>query len=428
VIEARHPGSFGIPASFGGPLEGRSLAGRRLLLGATATAIALLPFIKPGGPANIAPVDPFILLAIALALYTAGFFGERINVPYALAFGLFILAGAIGAMAGPAPLTSGLAIVQDLFLLAWAAAIVQAGRSAEGLGVLLKAWVWSSVVWAWVLLAAVATGNGAVAGYTERLGNRAALTTGDPNLAAHYFFISLMLVAATRVPQGRFWRLVAYGSLLGAFVLTESNGGVVELGIGVAVTVLIHLVRRLGLVSVIAVVCLAGVALFSVSTRVSLGDVQDWAMSTRQPILMNTLGRGTLSVDERKLLVRESLALFERGHLVGIGPVGTKTALYAEQAAYVNEAHDDYIAALVERGLLGAIALLLLIGSVGVRTWTVLTKPLKPEFAAVVPRPGALVGAVVGCAVAGAFYETLHFRHLWALLGIIAALYLWGRE
>ena len=44
------------------------------------------------------------------------------------------------------------------------------------------------------------------------------------------------------------------------------------------------------------------------------------------------------------------------------------------------------------------------------------------------PRP-ELLGAAAGAVLLSAlFYEVLHFRHVWALFGLIAAVELWGRR
>ena len=55
-------------------------------------------------------------------------------------------------------------------------------------------------------------------------------------------------------------------------------------------------------------------------------------------------------------------------------------------------------------------------------------RPLRREFAEVFPRPELLGAAVIGMFMSAMFYQVLHFRHLWALLGIVAALDLWGRR
>ena len=51
-------------------------------------------------------------------------------------------------------------------------------------------------------------------------------------------------------------------------------------------------------------------------------------------------------------------------------------------------------------------------------------RALPPAIAAVVPRVWLLIAIAPVMAVAGGFYEVLHFRHLWTWLGIIAALVL----
>jgi hypothetical protein len=35
---------------------------------------------------------------------------------------------------------------------------------------------------------------------------------------------------------------------------------------------------------------------------------------------------------------------------------------------------------------------------------------------------------VVGLAISASYYQILHFRHVWTLLAIIAALFVWARR
>ena len=128
------------------------------------------------------------------------------------------------------------------------------------------------------------------------------------------------------------------------------------------------------------------------------------------------------------MLLQETIVLFKQGAPWGLGPGSTKPLLQSQLAPYAYQTHDDYIESIVERGVLGAFGLMLLIGSIGVRVWSVVGKPLAPEFAELFPRPAALVGAVLALAVSASYYQVLHFRHVWALLAVIAALYVWGRQ
>ena len=114
--------------------------------------------------------------------------------------------------------------------------------------------------------------------------------------------------------------------------------------------------------------------------------------------------------------------------MLGEGPVSTKPRLEREQAPFVKEAHDDYFSALIERGALGFVALLMLITTVVFRGWAAATPRAAFAGAGAILHPNALLGALVGTLVAATVYELLHVRHVWALFGLVAALTLWRRE
>jgi O-antigen ligase len=113
--------------------------------------------------------------------------------------------------------------------------------------------------------------------------------------------------------------------------------------------------------------------------------------------------------------------------LLGRGPSSTDLSLQASQSGLIHEAHNDYLATLVERGPLGMVGLLLLIGGVYVRAMSISLRPLRPTFSKVVPGTAPLLGALVAFAASAMTHEILHYRHLWALMGVLAALYYFGR-
>lgn len=49
-------------------------------------------------------------------------------------------------------------------------------------------------------------------------------------------------------------------------------------------------------------------------------------------------------------------------------------------------------------------------------------------YASVIPNPAALAAAAVAFAVTAVTHEVLHYRHLWTLLAILAALHLFGQD
>jgi hypothetical protein len=135
-----------------------------------------------------------------------------------------------------------------------------------------------------------------------------------------------------------------------------------------------------------------------------------------------------VSVAQRDMLLRESIVLRREGGPLGTGPVSTKARLASKRAQLVKEAHDDYLASIIERGPLGLLGFIVLLAALATRAVALAGRRLGPGFAAVVVRPYVLVGAVAGTAVAMAVYELLHLRHIWALFAIVAALAIWGRR
>jgi hypothetical protein len=167
---------------------------------------------------------------------------------------------------------------------------------------------------------------------------------------------------------------------------------------------------------------------FVVASEVSITHIQRWAHGSRYAVIRDGLGRGQASVTERSTLLRESVVLFRDGSPLGEGPVSTKTRLRRMQAPYVKEAHDDYFAALIERGLIGAFGVLLLLSSVAIRTACLAGGRLTDGFHRVLACPHALAGAVAGTLAAETVYELLHVRHVWTLFAFVAAVYMWGRR
>ncbi len=420
----------------------RRLTGERLALIAAASAVAMLPLLRPSGPGNSSPVDVLIALAIGFMVFWAASAGLKLRMPYALAIGILIGAGALAALVGPFPIsttTTGrpgarvrralglLALAQDFVILAWCTALVNVMRTPGALRIVVRAWAWAAVAWAALLVGAYEAHFNALAGIAPGF-ERASLTFGDPNMAASYYLLGIMIVWASRTPRHPLVRAAAYLILLWALVLTGSNGGMAALLVAVVATSIILLFRRLPTIPAIAVLSLAGLLAAGLVSQVHLRDLQGWAERSGQPLLLESIGRSGKSADERRILLEEGASLYFDGGLLGWGPNAALPALADRQARFVREMHDDYAAVLVERGILGMLGFLLLIASVAVRARTVVGRLLAPPFAAAVPQTAPLAGAALGMAVAGTFYQVLHFRHLWVLLALIAALYLWGRK
>jgi len=406
--------------------EARS--GERLLMRTMVLAVAGLPLIRPNGPGGTAPEDVLILLALAATLLWAGRSGQPLRFAYGAPVAIFITGGALGALNGPVPGAGAVAIVQDIVLLAWCWAFMNVASHAERLRALLTAWAYSSIGWVLLLFVGLVTGATFLTGQVPREGSRTALTFGDPNVSANYYVISMMIICATGRPRRRSTRVAAYALFVAAILSTGSNSGVVSLVVATSLATVLGIHRRSGTIPAIAACAfLAGAGLLLTST-VSLKSLQQKAAASHFAFLRDGLGRGEVSVGQRGTLLHESLGLYTKGGILGTGPVSTKPRLAAEMAPFVKEAHNDYVAALTERGVLGAFGLILFMAGLVLRGVSLARTRLGPSFSAVVVRPNAVIGALAGTMTTSAVYELLHVRHVWTLYALIAALVLWGRQ
>jgi hypothetical protein len=384
--------------------------------------------LSPPASFNLAPVDAFIALALAATFLWVGTSGHRLRFPYGIAIALFMLGGALGALAGPVPTFGIVALLQDFVLLLWCWAVANLCSSADRLRTLLATWVYASIVWAILLFVGLAAGVSFLTGQTTSEGSRTALTFRDPSFSANYYFVSIMLIWATGRPRHRGARIAAYVVLVAALLSAGSNSGIVSLTVGTMVAIVAGVYRRRGGVAAVTALAFVVLAAFVASEKISLQGIQASAHESKYGFIRDGIGRSDVSEGQRATLLGESLHLYESGGPLGQGPVSTKTRLESEMAPFVKEAHDDYLAALLERGPLGFIGLLLLVAGLFAKGVSVAKTPLAHGFEAVLRNPHALLAAVAGSLVSSTVYELLHLRHLWALFAFVAAVYIWGRK
>ena len=398
-----------------------------ILAGLTA---CLLPFLAPAGPGNTAAADLMIAASIAAAFVWVTREHVPVRLPYLWGVALMVLGGALAALLAHAPISSALVLGQDLLLVLWCATIALGRQNPAIIASVTRAWCRTAAVFATVGVAAYLTGLNALSGVTAKDGVRASYTLGDPNLAGNYLVVSLFLMMACKCPRSPSLRRLAYLMVLLAMGFTGSNGAMLTLlvGAGLAVTLWRYQSGALwGTLTLAISLLLASLMVFFVMPRVDLGSLREHAAGS-VPLLRDSFGRSGSSTSERATIVEEGITLFMRGDVTGYGPARTKATFQATQAPYVKEAHNDYLATLLERGVLGALGLLVVAAAVVSQCTRLLMRGLPPPYDAIVPRPWLLVVIAPVMATAAGFYETLHFRHLWTWLGLIAALTLAVQE
>ncbi len=392
-----------------------------ILVGLTA---CLLPFLAPAAPGNTAPADVMIMASIAVAFLWTTREQLPVRLPYVWGVSLMLIGGALAALVAQAPLGSALVLVQDGLLLLWCATIALGRHDPAIIAFVTRAWCRTAAVYATVGVAAYLIGLNALSGVSAKDGVRASYTLGDPNLAGNYLVVSLFMMVACKCPRSPGMRRLAYLMVLLAMGFTGSNGAMLTLLVGGGLAVTLWRYQRgalQGTVTLAVSLLLASVMVFLVMPRADLGSLREQAAGS-VPLLRDSFGRSGSSTSERATILQEGFTLFMQGDVTGYGPARTKATLQETQAPYVKEAHSDYLAALLERGLLGALGLLVLGVAIIVRCTRLLMHSLPPPYDAIVPRPWLLVAIAPVMATAAGFYETLHFRHLWTWLGIVAAL------
>jgi O-antigen ligase len=418
-LAAPRPGPApGAGADRAWPGAGDGLAKAGVVLG-----IATLPILTPKFANNLAPADLGLVLGIAIVLLWAGSTRLPLRLPFAAGMGLMVIAGTLSALFGDLPWQGAITIVQDLYLLAWAAALANFGRTAAAAGFLVRAWCLTATVWAVVLVAVY--GPAAAAGGSDE---RAGFTFGEENAAGLWFVLSLMVVLAGRCPRRRGWRAVAIASLLLGTLLSGSLGAISGLLAGLATALTLQVRARRGPDTAIALSLALVLGVGSMGLLVVRSDLIQAAAASPNPVVRNSIGRGADSAADRTELASETLGLWATSGLLGRGPVTTEHTLRQQQAAYPHEAHNDWIAALIERGVLGMAGLLLLVLEIfllAVAIWNPVR--LRSGYAAALPAPAYVVGALVTVAVYSLTHESLHERPVWTLFGLLAAFGLWGR-
>lgn len=397
----------------------------RLPRWAVAAGIASLPLLIPPGPGNSAPADMVIFFAIAVALLWAASTRQRLRIPYVAGVSTMVAAGALAAAFGGFPHEAVLTLFQDFFLLAWGATIANVARTDMAARFLVRAWCVTGSLWGIGLLVFVGR-TAATSGVATADAARASFTLGEQNGAGFYFVVTVFVILAGRWPRRLRWRIPAIACLVFDTLLTGSlaaiSGLVVGLGLALAVRTSARRGGAAGLVLLLAL-AVSGGGIYEVMHHY---QVVERAQSSQNLLLRNSIGRAQQSTFERQTLAAESAHLLSTSSLLGLGPAATKSVLDQQQAPYPKEAHDDWTATLVERGVLGLAGLLLLVAEVIVRATKVgSSRRLGTGLAAALPASQYLVSALAVVAIYSFTHEILHDRTAWALFGILAAFSLW---
>jgi O-antigen ligase len=165
---------------------------------------------------------------------------------------------------------------------------------------------------------------------------------------------------------------------------------------------------------------LAGFAIFALAATkptVNQGTVDKLAQSQQSGALHDNVGRLNNSVATRLSIWSSALRGGFSQSAVGVG-VGEAQTIQVNNVALGKSLHNDVLAFLLERGVVGLTALLLLIGLV-VRWSARLARAGPVLLGGQIWRVQGLAAGVAANCVISFTHESFHFRHVWMLAALV---------
>jgi O-antigen ligase len=393
--------------------------------------VCLIPVVVPSGPARLAFVDGVIVLGLAAFAVSILMRRQAVRVPF-MAPVLLISVGSLAAVVNAeSPGAAFLTMAQDAYLFLWFIMLVHLLRDRD-LTALQVTWIVVANIIAVVGIVIVLTqGHLTLADIIKPKGKRAYGTFYDPNMFAGYLVMSLFFVLSMgrRLPFLARWGSILVLSL--CMVATKSNGAMLSLVVGLGAWLLVRArTRRIppaALAAIALLVVSLGLFALWLNAGVGVGSSQLSALQSG-----SFLARSSHSAAGRFTIWRNLQETYAKSPL-GIGPGNSRwLTLSIEDRLRPNslqakEAHNDYLAYAIERGPLGLLGLLALLGSAFGKLMAASRRREDESGGAGTPDTmGPLVAAAAGALAASVTHaltiEVLHFRHFWLLMAVICAI------
>jgi O-antigen ligase len=388
------------------------IAGGLALLGVLAlavaryeTAVALGFLLFAAVRVEPAPADAVFAVVIAVALATGRLNLSNTPLGPALGIAIFVALNLVACFEALDPVRAASFMAITVYLCVfglWVATYVSDRRRAR---TVLRIYIGTAVFSAAIGAAALFLpfpGHESLTAYT---GTRARALFKDPNVFGPFLVPALLLLLQETIEprllrSGRFMKLLGLAALCCGVLFSYSRAAWLDLVVGVVVMGVVFALRRGGArrAFVFMLTLVLGVAVLVVSIQVT-GQAQFLKERAQYQTYDNQrfgAQSGGIHIGER--------------HPIGVGP---------GQFELVEpiSAHSTYVRALAEEGVLGFLALVaLLYGTLlmalrnAVRGWD--THGIGST---------ALLAAWTGILANSVFVDTLHWRHLWLVAGLIWA-------
>ncbi len=372
---------------------------RTLRAGYLIVMAGLMPIIVPSLPFNTTLFDWFNM-AIIPAVIVVLLYTSRVEMRL-VAPAMIILAGSLVSMVNArAVQVNVLTLAQEIYLFMLFVTLYNILRDATDVTILVVAWMATAVV------------QSALVGWALA-GDLAARVVGtfeNPNMAGSYLGVSALLCFHP-VLRGRPLIRSAYFIVVTLAMLgTKSMSGILSLTTGILFMIAAHTVygghKQRVRVAVAAAVLFA-IALAALPQALNME---------------NFLDRLPRSSSGRMQTWRVGMSAFLDNPLgLGVGPGGfVEIAIVTGGQWGVGERmslHSDYLAYLVERGIIGFLGLLALLACLAVMLLRGIRASATSEDRLWM---FALSAMLLFTAVDSFSHEMMHYRHVWTAVGLMA--------
>lgn len=377
--------------------------------------LCLLPIEHWRFPLNLKPADLALVSLTMYGILKAGQKRQRLDFPLIIPVWVILVFSMVATLVGLGQAESLIAISKEIYLFAWFIALVNTLKEhpLPVLDRLMKIWsVIACLVSITTVMGMLRIGpsmfyrSSYAQGTTDLI--RATGTYDNSNAAAVYLSVTLFILLATTWPV---WIRSALAMwLLVGMLATGSNGALLATLGSLVLVVTVFLLRDHGHIKVPIAIIGMGVgaaAAVALALAPALSLCTGSRLGTSSPLLHHTLGRFSNSLNRRLHILSWGWETYQR-HPMGTGPNSFGSGL-----------HNDYAAFLFERGPVGLMGWLWMIGATLVGSLRMAGRLIDKRQRQRVLLLGA---GFFSCTVNALSHEISNMRQVWLLMVFLFAL------
>jgi O-antigen ligase len=360
---------------------------------------SLVPLIKPQFIYNLTLFD-FINVVFIIFFLTYIFAKGELQIPLLIPMAVILIGSLISMFNAQVPVANSLALIIDLYLFIFFIVLYNVIETKRELKIFILFWI----------VFAALEGIFMLADIFPNFVKRSLGTFLNPNMGSSYLGLSFFLLFQPYARVGKKLTWLFGFFILSGMLATKSLAGIIGFFIGALAMIILYWLRtgafnRAKLVAVLLIIAIIGLVIYPQFAKV--------------PNLFSRFNRSSYTRIESWKTGLDTFIKSPLGY--GIGPAGFKEVgpevkgLRSKPKKHA--LHNDWLSFLVERGVIGFLGMVLLIGTITKMLFqTLRTESSKRESLWIT----ALFGMLIFTLSFSFTHEVLHFRHVWCLFVLIA--------